>query len=316
MIRSVAVFAASACFAACGAPPQALAHESELFTQSWNSGLSRGEPAFQVQAIDKNTYAIRQSINSTFEAPFLYLIFGREKALLIDTGVEGAPLRAEVDRLIDAWLAANGHEAISLVVMHSHAHGDHVGGDKSFADRPRTVLVGHPATDVARFFAIGAWPAHTAAFDLGGRVVDIVPTPGHHPSHVMVFDRVTRILFSGDAIYPGRLYFQCGRAEEYRASIDRVADFVATRQVRWLLGAHIEMKSAPGQSFEAENRARRDEHLLELRPSVVEEIQQTLSKMGAQVRVEPRDDFILFPHPADPRGKTPPDWCLGDRASR
>ena len=138
---------------------------------------------------------------------------------------------------------------------------------------------------------------------------------GHHPSHVMVFDRTTRILFSGDTVYPGRLYFQCGRAEEYRASIDRVADFAATRQVRWLLGAHIEMKSAPGQSFQAEDRARCDEHLLELQPSVLEELQQSLLKMGKQVRVEPHDDFILFPHPADPRGKNPPDWCLGEAAS-
>ena len=136
MIRSIAAFTALACLAACSAPRYVVAHKSELFAQSWNSGLSKEEPPFQVQTIDKNTYAIRQSINSTFEAPFLYLIFGREKALLIDTGVEGAPLRPEVDRLIDAWLATNGQQAISLVVMHSHAHSDHVGGDKSFADAP------------------------------------------------------------------------------------------------------------------------------------------------------------------------------------
>jgi len=76
------------------------------------------------------------------------------------------------------------------------------------------------------------------------------------------------------------------------------------------------MKSAPGQSFQAEDRARRDEHLLELRPSVLEELQQSLLKMGKKVRVETHDDFILFPHPADPRGKTPPDWCLAEAASR
>ncbi|MEQ1515305.1 MAG: MBL fold metallo-hydrolase [Usitatibacteraceae bacterium] len=316
MIRSIAIFAALACLAACGAPHQSVTHKSEVFPQRWNSGVAKDEPIFQVQAIDKNTFAIRQSINSTFEAPFLYLIFGREKALLLDTGVEGAPLRAEIDRLIDAWLAASDHKIISLVVMHSHAHSDHVGGDKSFADRHRTVVVGHSPMDVASFFAIKNWPVETVAFDLGGRIVDILPTPGHHPSHVMVFDRTNHILFSGDAIYPGRLYFQCGRADEYRASIDRVADFAAKQQVRWLLGAHIEMKSAPGQSFQAEDRVRRDEHLLELSPKVVEDIRQALSKMGKQVRVQTHDDFILFPHPADPRGKSPPDWCLSEGASR
>lgn len=316
MIKRIAIFVTLTCLVSCGAAHQPVVNKSELFSLPWNSGLSKEEPAFQVQAIDKNTYAIRQSINSTFEAPFLYLIFGREKALLIDTGVEGAPLRAEIDRLIDAWAAANGHAAISLVVMHSHAHGDHVGGDKSFADRNRTVVVGHQAAEVANFFAIKSWPTETAAFDLGERVVDIIPTPGHHPSHVMVFDRATRILFSGDAIYPGRLYFQCGRADEYSASVARVADFVATRQIRWLLGAHIEMKSEPGQAFAAEDRARRDEHVLELPPSAPKEIQQSLLKMGKQIRVTPHNDFILFPHPADPRGKRPPDWCLGEAVSK
>jgi glyoxylase-like metal-dependent hydrolase (beta-lactamase superfamily II) len=310
--RSIAVLVALVCLAACGAPRSLVDQKSELFAQPWNGGLSGEEPAFQVQAIDKDTFAIRQSINSTFEAPFIYLVFGRERALLIDTGVEGAPLRAEIDRLIDAWLATSGHEAISLVVMHSHGHSDHVGGDAGFADRADTVVVGHSVTDVASYFGMGAWPAETAQFDLGDRVVDIVPTPGHHPSHVMVFDRTTRILFSGDAVYPGRLYFQCGRSEEYRASIERVAAFAATRDVRWLLGAHIEMRSAPEEAFQAEERVRHDEHLLELRPTVLGEIQQALSKMGKQVRVEAHDDFILFPHPADPRGKSPPDWCAAE----
>jgi hypothetical protein len=38
--------------------------------------------------------------------------------------------------------------------------------------------------------------------------------------------------------------------------------------------------------------------------------------MGERLRVEAHDDFILFPHPPDPRGKSPPDWCLDDAASR
>jgi glyoxylase-like metal-dependent hydrolase (beta-lactamase superfamily II) len=315
MIRSIAVAAALTCLAACSARRSPDDRKSKLFTQSWNSGLSREEPAFQSQAIDQNTYAIRQSINSTFEAPFLYLVFGRDRALLIDTGVEGAPLRAEIDRLIDSWLAASGRKAIPLVVMHSHGHSDHVGGDAGFADRADTAVVGHSVTDIAGFFGIEAWPAQTAPFDLGDRVVDIVPTPGHHPSHVMVFDRATHILFSGDAIYPGRLYFQCSRAQEYRVSIERLAAFAATHDVRWLLGAHIEMRSAPEQVYESEDRVRHDEHLLELRPTVLREVQRALAKMGEQVRVEAHDDFILFPHPADPRGKNPPDWCAAEAAS-
>jgi hypothetical protein len=75
------------------------------------------------------------------------------------------------------------------------------------------------------------------------------------------------------------------------------------------------MRSTPAQAFESEDRVRRDEHLLELRPTVLDEIQRALSRMGRQVRVDAQDDFILFPHPADPRGKSPPDWCEAEAAS-
>lgn len=289
--------------------------QSTLFAKPWNSGLSEKEPAFQAQPIDQNTFAIRQSLNATFEAPFVYLIFGNERALLIDTGVEGSTLETEIERLIGAWLSANGRDSIPLVVMHSHGHGDHVGGDAAFAQRANTVVVGHSAEDVADFFDIEDWPGDLAVFDLGGRIIDIIPAPGHHPSHVMVFDRMTGILFSGDNVYPGRLYFQCGRTGEFLASINRVAGFAATRDLQWILGGHIEMKAAPGESFQSGDRARRDEHLLELPPSVLSDIQHALSQMGELPVVKTYDDFILFPHPADPRGKQPPDWCLVDDAA-
>lgn len=302
MTRSTAALAVALAVVglpACAAPAPA----STLFPQVWNAGVSPDEPAYQVQPLGKDTFVIRQSIRWTFEAPFLYLIVGREKALLIDTGVTGSPLREVVDRLLAG-------RSVSLVVMHSHGHGDHVGGDAALAARPGTVVVGHKPEEVAAFFGLKAWPEGSAAFDLGGRTIDVVPTPGHHPSHVMVFDRATRNLFSGDAVYPGKLYFQCGKASEYAASIRRAANFAAANRVRWVLGGHIEMKAAPGAAFEAEDRARRDEHLLELPPSVLGQIQAALAKMGDRVRVEAHDDFILFPHPADPRGKSPPDWCL------
>ncbi len=45
-----------------------------------------------------------------------------------------------------------------------------------------------------------------AEVDLGGRVLDCLATPGHHEAAVTYYDRYTRILFTGDTIYPGRLY--------------------------------------------------------------------------------------------------------------
>ena len=199
--------------------------------------------------------------------------------------------------------------------MHSHGHGDHIGGDEGFSGRPDTVIVGHKAEEVADFFAIKTWPTETVSYDLGGRVIDIIPTPGHHDSHVMVYDQRTKLLFSGDVIYPGRLYFRCDKAIDARNSIDRLAEFASTRDLKWILGAHIELGNQPGKSFSSQENARTDEHLLELAPIVITDLQTALHKMGARVRVETHDDFIIFPHPADPRGKSPPDWCMAENVS-
>lgn len=186
--------AASACAADRTTPA------SKLFAAPWNAGLSADEPPFQAQKIDADTIAIRQSLRTSFEAPFLYLLFGHDRALLVDSGEGGADVRAEVDRQMAAWLSARGRRDMPLVVMHTHGHGDHVAGDAELAKRPGAVIVGHTPEALAAFFSISAWPKKSASYDLGGRVVDILPTPGHHPSHVMMFNHRTRILFSEDAV--------------------------------------------------------------------------------------------------------------------
>lgn len=285
------------------APPLA------LFAAPWNSGQSAEEPLYQVQAIDADTFALRQSIRTTFEAPFLYLLIGRDRALLIDTGDGGGGLRAEVDRLIATRRRSNGSQEFQLVVMHSHSHTDHVRGDAEFVGRPNTVIVGHSQADVAAFFGMRSWPDESVSFDLGGRIVDVLPAPGHQAAHVAVFDRATRILFTGDAVYPGILRFQCGAAAQYLSSIERMGDFASQNEARWLLGGHIEMRAAAGQYYRSQDRARRDERQLELEPSALNEIAVAVRRMGDHPRVEDHDDFVLFPHPANPQGLQPPDWC-------
>lgn len=284
---------------------------SALFAAPWNSGLSAEEPRFQVQAIGADTFAFRQSIRATFEAPFLYLLIGRERALLIDTGDGGGGLRAEVDRLLQGRLRADGSHDLQLVVMHSHGHTDHVGGDSEFIGRPDTAIVGHSQAEVVEFFGMRNWPNEAVSFDLGGRLVDVLPAPGHQAAHVVVFDRTTRILFTGDAVYPGILRFQCGAAAQYLSSIERIGDFASANGARGLLGGHIEMRSAAGQYYRSPDQTRGDERGLELDPSVLSEIAAAVRRMGDRPRVEGHDDFVLFPHPANPQGLQPPDWCDG-----
>ena len=186
--------------------------------------------------------------------------------MLVDTGAEGGTIRPVVDRLVAGWLAAHGRNAIPLVVAHSHSHGDHVAGDAAFRDRPDTRLVGLKAAEVADFFGITKWPDEIVRFDLGGRALGIIPTPGHQAAAIAIYDPRLKILLSGDTLYPGRLYVPVNFLADNRASVDRLVAFAASHPVRAVLGAHIEMTRTPGRDYPHEAPAHPDEHRLELSP--------------------------------------------------
>ncbi|TXC71064.1 MBL fold metallo-hydrolase [Sphingomonas ginsenosidivorax] len=264
----------------------------------WIDGTRPAEPETQVQRIDADTVVIRQSVKTNFEAPFLYLLFGRERALLIDSGAGGLRIRPTVDRLVAEWRGRHGNRPARLIVAHSHGHGDHHGGDDEFRDRPDTEIVGLMPEQVAAFFGIARWPDGIGHYDLGGRVVDIVPTPGHEPAHIMVYDARTRLIFSGDMLYPGRLYVPTDRFAAFRASVDRLAAFVATHPVRALLGAHIEMTNTPGQDYPMRASTHPAEHPLALPVSAIAALQAAARSAPA---IDRHRDFIVYPVAPKPR---------------
>ncbi|MBS0334905.1 MAG: MBL fold metallo-hydrolase [Proteobacteria bacterium] len=282
------------------APAGALA--KPLFAP-WIDGTRAAEPQMQVQRYDADTFVIRQSVKTNFEAPFLYLLFGKDRALLLDTGAGGLKVRPTIDGVIDGWLKAHHRASIPLVVAHTHSHGDHRMGDAEFKDRPETTVVGWTAPEVAAFFGISAWPSQIVPFDLGGRRLDIIPTPGHHPSHIMIFDERTRLLLSGDSLYPGRLYVPVNDFADYKASIDRVVGFTRDRRVSHVLGAHVEMTRKAGQDYKDAAPAHPDEHALDLPYADLLELQAALHAMGDTPRRDVHDDFILTPLP--PRRPAP-----------
>jgi glyoxylase-like metal-dependent hydrolase (beta-lactamase superfamily II) len=271
--------------------------------QPWIDGTAAAEPPMQIQRYDGDTFVIRQSVKTNFEAPFLYLLFGKDRVLLLDTGAGGLKVRPTVDGAIDAWLAAHHRAAIPLVVAHSHSHGDHRMGDPEFKDRPDTVVVGWTAPEVAAFFHVADWPRDIAKFDLGGRVLDVIPTPGHHLSHIMIFDERTRLLLSGDTLYPGRLYVPADQFSAYRDSIDRVVAFTKGRRVSHVLGAHIEMTTTPGKDFAQAAPVHANEHALDLPYADLLELQAAVHAMGEAVTKDVHGDFIVFPLPPRPAPK-------------
>jgi glyoxylase-like metal-dependent hydrolase (beta-lactamase superfamily II) len=286
---------------------------SPLF-KPWINGVSTDEPQMQVQSYDEDTYVIRQSIRTNFEGPFLYLLFGHDRALLIDTGAGGMQVRPAIDRVIADWTARHQRVSIPLVVAHSHSHGDHHQGDAEFLDRPNTRVVGLYPKEVAEFFKITDWPNQIVAYELGGRMLDIIPTPGHQSAHIMMFDRRTRLLFSGDSLGPYRLYVPMNEVNTYRDSIDRVAAFTKGKRVSWILGAHIEMTTKPGELISDEAPNHPDEHVLEISYSNLPELQTALHAMGGNLLQQAHHDFVIFPVPArdqQPFSPPPPAMIRG-----
>lgn len=211
----------------------------------WTAGAAEcatAPPPLQVHAYDRQTFILRQDPCADFEANFLYLLVGTDRALLIDTGAVADAARMPLADTVQAILRRDGQPMLPLVVAHSHGHLDHRAGDAQFQSLPAVQVVGPGVEDVRAFFGFDAWPGGTAAFDLGGRIVDVLPAPGHHPAQLVFHDRQTRLVFSGDFLLPGRLVVD--DIDAYRESAARVAGFFRDRDVAHVLGGHVEFDTA------------------------------------------------------------------------
>ena len=213
----------------------------------WSEGASdckkNPQPPLQVHRYNVQTFILRESLCATYEAPFLYLLVGAQRALLIDSGAVRDAAEMPLAQTVRTLLP---QPDFPLLVVHTHGHLDHRSGDEQFAGDAHAEVVGTKLDDVRRHFHFSAWPDGSATVDLGERVVDVLPTPGHYPSELSYYDRQTGLFFSGDFFLPGRLLIADQSAD--LASARRVGQFVANRPVTYVLGGHIELDQA-GNTF-------------------------------------------------------------------
>ncbi len=249
-------------------------------------------PEFEAYQYNEDLYILRQSGCSHYEKPFLYLFFGTEKALLLDTGAGEPKTAPAVQAVVNGWLARNGRKSIPLEVIHSHAHDDHIAGDGQF-QQPGTILVRPNLPAVQDFFGIARWPVQTVQHDLGNRVLDIIPIPGHEATSIALYDRQTGILFTGDTLYPGRLYVEDGK--EFARSIRRLVDFTEGKVVAHILGCHIENTRTPYLDYPVGTVYQPDEHALELGRAHLIELDQALQKMDKNIVRTALRDFTIWP---------------------
>lgn len=206
--------------------------------------IPQSEDWFEVYLIDDGIYAIYEP--GQFEEVMSFLIEGDDMALMFDTGLGISNIRKVVDQLTDK----------DIVVLNSHTHYDHIGGNHLFDTIYGTSLPysanrakGSPHEAVADFLQDGwVWKPLPAGFDaakykseafeidklvyegdridIGGRVLEILFTPGHAPDSICLLDRENRLLFTGDTFYLAPLYTHLPGSSfpDYAESAKRLAD--------------------------------------------------------------------------------------------
>ena len=247
---------------------------------------------------DPHTYVLRQSKALTAEAPFLYLLFGSDRAVLFDTGAskktaDQNPLRQTVDEVVDGWLAEHPRDDYELIVAHTHGHLDHVEGDAQFADRPATIVVAREPEAVQEFFGFTSWPDQIVRFDLGGgRVLEMTGTPGHQVATVTTYDPWSGFLLTADNALPGRLY-----AFDFPAfldSIERTVEFAGTREVTHVMGCHVEMSREPGHDYPVGCRYQPDERPLQMTVQQLIDLRDAARSIKDKPGTHRFDDFLIL----------------------
>jgi hydroxyacylglutathione hydrolase len=259
-----------------------------------------GRPDFQLHRYNSDLYMLRQTACSHAEKPFLYLLFGRSEAILLDTGAEGGDVTTAVDKAVRHWLRTHDRRSIPLVVTHLHSHHDHIAGDAQLAQLPDTTVIPHSSVSALQtVFGITTWPTDLGRYDLGDRVLDVVPVPGHDETSIAVYDRQTGLLLTGDTMYAGRIYINTPDHAVFTASADRLVDFARTRVITHVLGTHIEQRG-PYRDYPVGTTFAPEEQRLELSYGHLLELQQGAHDLDATGRIIQRafrDFSICGPYP-------------------
>ncbi len=177
---------------------------------------------FTVEQLDTDTFAVSEYKH--WEEPHSYLLRGTERSILIDTGLGVSALKPVIDGLTD----------LPVTVVTTHVHWDHIGGHSQFSvfwvheaekewisgrfPLPLSVvkqnLTGRPCDFPAEFspdsYQIFQGEPQGVfrdgdCFELGGRKIIVIHTPGHSPGHCCFYEPDRRYLYAGDLIYSGCL---------------------------------------------------------------------------------------------------------------
>jgi glyoxylase-like metal-dependent hydrolase (beta-lactamase superfamily II) len=217
--------------------------------------VATSDPWFEVYEPAMGIYAIYEPHQA--EETISYLIVGNKRALLFDTGMGISDIRKTVQELT----------TLPIVVLNSHTHNDHVGGNWEFATvyamdtdftrknaqgsreaaqaelSPGSICGQLPKGFDEKTYATKPWKitryVHSGdKIDLGNRTLEIIATPGHTPDSICLLDGANGLLFTGDTYYPAPIWLFRPETdlEAYVASVQRIAALAPG--LKLVLGQH------------------------------------------------------------------------------
>ena len=203
---------------------------------------------FTIEKIDDDTYAISEYKH--WEQTHCYLLLGKQKSILIDTGLGIENIKTVVSSITDK----------PIQVITTHVHWDHIGGHKYFNnicvyEKEKEWIDGHfplplqavksnllkePCNFPQKFdvndYKIFQGKPKSILYDndvinFGGRNLQILYTPGHSPGHICLYEEDRGYLFSGDLIYEGTLdsFYPSTNPVDFMNSIKKVKNFDVNR---------------------------------------------------------------------------------------
>jgi glyoxylase-like metal-dependent hydrolase (beta-lactamase superfamily II) len=227
---------------------------------------------FDVEQVDEGVLRITEPHALPLIRANLYLIRGRDRDVMVDSGLGIASLRSELADLFER----------PVVALATHRHFDHIGGlhefDEILAHRNDADEIARPSDfgslqlsdydqafvesslasgyeladvlidalpysgfDPAAYRVVGVRPTRLVeegdVIDLGERRLEVLHLPGHTPGEIGFWEPGTATLFSGDCVYEsGDLLDDLPESDisDYVRSMERLRDL----PVRVVYGGH------------------------------------------------------------------------------
>ena len=147
-----------------------------------------------ITQLENDMYVVETSDMTT-----MYIIVGKDKAMLIDTGTKCKNLDNIVRKITKK----------PLYVIVTHVHVDHAGNinyfDSIYFHRADSVLMGRlrePYHGKINYISDGD------VFDLGGKKIVVSHIPGHTPGSIILLDYQSGNAYTGDAFGSGQVWLQ------------------------------------------------------------------------------------------------------------